>query len=221
MKCLTATFALVLLTGAAVPADETLPRRSSQLFDAVKAGALVVEPPTLICLGFEWEISGDQNRNATVAVTYRRCADRPGGPGRLEAGVAAAADGRRADFPRSLHGSRSIRREHPGPRSGYRVRGAPDHVRSGRRERAGRADGQGPHARGAESGHRRARAARLPARAGAERKRSRITRGSWRPTPGRAPATGTWSTSGRWMPGTSSSCTRGCTKAIARTTWTR
>ena len=75
MKSLTATFALVLLTGAAVQGD-TLPRRSSQSFDAVKAGELVVEPPTLICLGFEWEIAGDQNRNATVAVAYRRAAGR-------------------------------------------------------------------------------------------------------------------------------------------------
>jgi hypothetical protein len=30
----------------------------------------VVEPPTLLNLGFEWEI-GDANRNATVAVWYR------------------------------------------------------------------------------------------------------------------------------------------------------
>jgi hypothetical protein len=39
--------------------------------NAVHAGRFVVEPPTLICLGFEWEISGDENRNATVDVAYR------------------------------------------------------------------------------------------------------------------------------------------------------
>lgn len=39
--------------------------------DAVIAGRLIVEPPTLINLGFEWEISGDVNRNATVEVKYR------------------------------------------------------------------------------------------------------------------------------------------------------
>jgi hypothetical protein len=39
--------------------------------DPVRAGQLVVEPPTLICLGFEWEIAGDANRNATVDVKYR------------------------------------------------------------------------------------------------------------------------------------------------------
>ena len=38
---------------------------------AVKAGELVVEPPTLISLGFEWYIDGDANRNAAVAVAYR------------------------------------------------------------------------------------------------------------------------------------------------------
>src|SRR5688572_18535102 len=39
--------------------------------NAVEAGELVVEPPTLINLGFEWWIDGDDNRNASVAVSYR------------------------------------------------------------------------------------------------------------------------------------------------------
>jgi len=39
--------------------------------DSVRAGRLIVEPPTLINLGFEWEIEGDANRNATVEVSYR------------------------------------------------------------------------------------------------------------------------------------------------------
>jgi hypothetical protein len=39
--------------------------------DQVTAGELVVEPPTLISLGFEWTIEGDANRNASVAVAYR------------------------------------------------------------------------------------------------------------------------------------------------------
>jgi hypothetical protein len=47
------------------------PRRSSEPVQAAKAGRFVVEPPTLICLGFEWEITGDDNRNATVGVSYR------------------------------------------------------------------------------------------------------------------------------------------------------
>ena len=39
---------------------------------AVIAGEFVVEPPTLVSLGFEWRISGDDNRNAHVDVTYRQ-----------------------------------------------------------------------------------------------------------------------------------------------------
>ena len=30
------------------------------------------EPPTLLSLGFEWRIDGDDNRNATVSVSYRK-----------------------------------------------------------------------------------------------------------------------------------------------------
>ena len=40
--------------------------------DAVTAGSFLVEPPTLLCLGFEWAIQGDDNHNASVAVSYRR-----------------------------------------------------------------------------------------------------------------------------------------------------
>jgi hypothetical protein len=39
--------------------------------NATQAGRFVVEHPTLRNLGFEWAISGDANRNATVAVHYR------------------------------------------------------------------------------------------------------------------------------------------------------
>ncbi|HWB96091.1 MAG TPA: hypothetical protein VG672_05300 [Bryobacteraceae bacterium] len=39
--------------------------------NATQAGRFVVEHPTLLNLGFEWSISGDQNRNATVSVEYR------------------------------------------------------------------------------------------------------------------------------------------------------
>ena len=34
-------------------------------------GHFVAEPPTLISLGFEWYIKGDDNRNATAEVFYR------------------------------------------------------------------------------------------------------------------------------------------------------
>lgn len=60
MKRLILTLVSILVTGLDARAE-----------NAVRAGQLVVEPPTLICLGFEWEISGDANRNAIVDVTYR------------------------------------------------------------------------------------------------------------------------------------------------------
>jgi hypothetical protein len=40
--------------------------------NAVTPGEFIVEPPTLMNLGFEWKIQGDDNRNATIAVQYRK-----------------------------------------------------------------------------------------------------------------------------------------------------
>jgi len=37
-----------------------------------KTDEFIIEPPTLVCAGFEWKISGDENRNATVKVNYRK-----------------------------------------------------------------------------------------------------------------------------------------------------
>lgn len=56
--------------------------------DKVKAGEFYAERPTLVSLGFEWSISGDDNRNATVAVSYRKKGDRTwkGGPPLLRIG---------------------------------------------------------------------------------------------------------------------------------------
>ncbi len=59
-KILLAMAALAALTGEAA-AD-----------NAVTPGDFVIERPTLLSLGFEWKISGDDNRNAAVAVTYRK-----------------------------------------------------------------------------------------------------------------------------------------------------
>ena len=44
--------------------------------DRTTAGEFVTEPPTLLSLGFEWYIDGDDNRNASVTVSYRRQGDR-------------------------------------------------------------------------------------------------------------------------------------------------
>jgi hypothetical protein len=41
------------------------------------SGEFWTEPPTLRSLGFEWRIAGDENRNATVEVSYRRKGEQP------------------------------------------------------------------------------------------------------------------------------------------------
>src|SRR5262245_1857569 len=49
---------------------------AAQNAQAVTAGELIVEPPTLISLGFEWRIEGDADRDSAVAVAYRRAGER-------------------------------------------------------------------------------------------------------------------------------------------------
>ncbi|MGA8012328.1 MAG: hypothetical protein WB949_07880 [Candidatus Acidiferrales bacterium] len=65
-----AALALLLLSAALVPA-----RAIAQPQNATTAGEFVVEPPTLVSLGFEWRISGDDNRNARVDVAFRKRGD--------------------------------------------------------------------------------------------------------------------------------------------------
>jgi hypothetical protein len=40
-------------------------------------GELIVDPPTLMALGFAWTIEGDDNRNAHVSIMYRKKGDAP------------------------------------------------------------------------------------------------------------------------------------------------
>jgi hypothetical protein len=53
---------LGLLTSAAVASAQ----------NPTVAGAFTAEPPTLVSLGFEWRITGDDNRNAKVESFYRK-----------------------------------------------------------------------------------------------------------------------------------------------------
>ena len=62
-----ATAAIALMAGAAGAG----PAQAQEATSEVRAGELVVEPSTLIALGFEWYIEGDDNRNAAVTVSYR------------------------------------------------------------------------------------------------------------------------------------------------------
>lgn len=64
--------AALLASGLAATGDAA-PKSAN---NAVTAGELVIDPPTLINLGFEWLIGGDDNRNAKVAVSYRRKGDK-------------------------------------------------------------------------------------------------------------------------------------------------
>ncbi|HZJ33135.1 MAG TPA: hypothetical protein VFD21_16270 [Vicinamibacterales bacterium] len=61
--------ALVLAAGAQQPAPP------SPSADATVAGELVIEPATLINLGFEWFIQGDANRNAVVDLSFRKAGE--------------------------------------------------------------------------------------------------------------------------------------------------
>ena len=60
-----AGLAALALCGAALAAP-------SKPMLGTRAGAFTVERPTLVSLGFEWRIQGDDNRNARVEVSYRK-----------------------------------------------------------------------------------------------------------------------------------------------------
>jgi hypothetical protein len=66
--------AALALAGTAAAVAQT-PQNTARGGAAVVAGELVVEPATLINLGFEWLIDGDDNRNASVAVSFRARGD--------------------------------------------------------------------------------------------------------------------------------------------------
>ncbi len=43
--------------------------------DEIRPGRFLIDPPTLENLGFRWYVEGDHNRNATVAVEFRKAGD--------------------------------------------------------------------------------------------------------------------------------------------------
>ena len=76
MKALCCVFGVCVSVLACVAAghDRLL---AAQGDATVTPGELVVDPPTLINLGFEWVIDGDSNRNAAVDVAYRKVGEAP------------------------------------------------------------------------------------------------------------------------------------------------
>ena len=45
---------------------------SAPVRNQTKTNEFIIEPPTLLCAGFQWTISGDENRNAKVNVRFRK-----------------------------------------------------------------------------------------------------------------------------------------------------
>jgi hypothetical protein len=70
----TKNLSLGALAALAAAAAAAWPAASFAQADAT-AGAFTVERPTLVSLGFEWRIAGDENRNAAVEVSYRKQGD--------------------------------------------------------------------------------------------------------------------------------------------------
>jgi hypothetical protein len=66
---------------AVVVAFVTASASYAQAQAGTTAGEFWVEPPTLVSLGFEWNITGDDNRNAKVEVSYRKKGEQQWHPG--------------------------------------------------------------------------------------------------------------------------------------------
>src|SRR6185369_15934085 len=71
-RVIVASATLCLAVASQTPRARAADVKASAKSNAVTAGEFVIDPPTLINLGFEWLIQGDENRNAAVAVSYRK-----------------------------------------------------------------------------------------------------------------------------------------------------
>jgi len=49
--------------------------QAAEADNAVQPGELIVDPPTLICLGFYWPMEGDANHNAAATIEFRKKGD--------------------------------------------------------------------------------------------------------------------------------------------------
>jgi hypothetical protein len=64
-----------VIRGSWLVVSLVLAATSASAQNSTEAGKFVVEHPTLLNLGFEWSIRGDQNRNASVDVEFRAVGD--------------------------------------------------------------------------------------------------------------------------------------------------
>jgi hypothetical protein len=99
--CLAALLVLILTGLGDIPSAQSAA-------DQVQPGELIVDHPTLINLGFEWVIQGDENRNAQVEVSYRKQGSTAWTPG-LET-VPDAGGVQRSHTPGSAQRFRRLRR---------------------------------------------------------------------------------------------------------------
>ena len=63
---------LFLITLCGLVLSSVLFSSTASSENAITPGEFIVEPPTLVCAGFEWMVDGDDNRNSTVEVTFRK-----------------------------------------------------------------------------------------------------------------------------------------------------
>jgi hypothetical protein len=113
---------LLTMSVGFVAAAAALYAQSPQVPNSITPRELVVDPPTLINLGFEWLIDGDANRNASVEVSYRRQ-----GASEWKRGMPAAQAPGRTDRSAELVEPcrpEHVRGQHSRPRAGHRLRGA-------------------------------------------------------------------------------------------------
>ena len=66
---------ILSLTALMLMPSEVLRAADRPSIPWITAGELIVERPTLICLGFQWYTSGDDNKNAKATVKFRRVGD--------------------------------------------------------------------------------------------------------------------------------------------------
>jgi len=66
------TPAILLIVFLAIQLAGYAQTASSVVSNRTRIGDFIVEPATLRCAGFEWMIYGDENRNASVSVKYRK-----------------------------------------------------------------------------------------------------------------------------------------------------
>ena len=176
------------------------------------SGEFWTEPATLRSLGFEWRITGDDNRNAAVQVSYRRKGEQAWHKAlplfRLQNESVVGGLPRDGGWPalQSLRGAQYVRRQHSQSRAGYRVRSPPGALRSRRSDGRQSPNRHRPHPHASRARRRRPRLPRLSLRLQRRRDSSPPSPACWPPT--------TWA---QISPTTRAKCRREC--SLATPSW--